>query len=67
MKNNNTSGYVGVSYHRGTGRWVASVGVNYKKAHIGYYPTKEEAVQARDNYIINNNLPNKLSTDYLKE
>ena len=29
--------------------------------------TIEEAVQARDNYIIENNLPHKLSTDYGKE
>ena len=33
----------------------------------GYFDSKEEAVQARDNYIIKNNLPHKLSTDYKKE
>jgi phage antirepressor YoqD-like protein len=32
--------------------------------NIGYFSTKEEAVQARDNYIIENNLPHKLSTQY---
>lgn len=67
MKKNNTSGYVGVSYHKGTGRWSASVGVKYKKVHIGYYSIIEEAVQARDKYILENNLPNKLSTDCVKE
>ena len=65
IKKNNTSGFVGVSYHNGKARWAASVGVNYKTLHIGYYSTKEEAVQARDNYIIQNNLPHKLSTDYV--
>ena len=35
--------------------------------YIGYFKIKEEAVQARDNYIIQNNLPHKLSTDYKKE
>ena len=65
MKKNNTSGYVGVSYHKGTGRWTASVGVNYKTLYIGTFLTIEEAVQARDNYITQNNLPHKLSTDYV--
>ena len=67
IKKNNTSGFVGVSYHNGKARWAASVGVNYKKVHIGYYSTIEEAVQARDNYIIENSLPHKLSTEYKKE
>lgn len=67
MKKGNTSGYVGVSYHKGTGRWSTSVGVNYETLYIGLFPTIEEAVQARDNYIIENNLPHKLSTEYKKE
>ena len=67
IKKNNTSGFVGVSYHNGKARWAASVGVNYKTLHIGYYSTIEEAVQARDNYIIENKLPHKLSTDYQKD
>ena len=64
MKKNNKSGYVGVSYHKGKDRWGASVGVNYKTVYVGTFKTKEEAVQARDNYIIDNGLPHKLSTDY---
>ena len=67
IKKNNTSGFVGVSYHNGKARWVASVGVNYKTLHIGTFKTIEEAVQARDQYILDNNLPNKLSTDYKRE
>ena len=67
IKKNNTSGFVGVSYHNGKARWAASVGVKYKTLQIGYYSTKEEAVQARDNYIIENNLPHKLSTEYIRE
>ena len=67
IQKNNTSGFVGVSYHNGKARWAASVEVNYKKVHIGYYSTIEEAVQARDNYIIENKLPHKLSTDYKRE
>ena len=67
ISKNNKSGYVGINYHKGKSKWCASVGVNYKLLHIGCFPTKEEAVQARDNYIIENNLPHKLSTDYKRE
>ena len=65
MKKNNTSGYVGVNYHdTGIAKWTASIGVNHKLVYIGSFLTKEEAVQARDNYILENKLPHKLSTEY---
>lgn len=65
MMKNNTTGYVGVNYHdTGIAKWTASIGVNHKLVYIGSFLTKEEAVQARDNYIIENNLPHKLSTEY---
>ena len=67
MKSNNTSGYIGVRYYIQTNSWVARITVNNILKHIGYYETIEEAVQARDNYIIENNLPHKLSTEYIKE
>lgn len=66
MRKSNTSGFVGVYWHKGKGTWDAKVGSNNKLINIGTFPTKEEAVQARDNYIIQNNLPHKLSTDYIK-
>ena len=37
------------------------------RVYLGYFDSIEEAVQARDNYIIENNLPHKLSTDYKRE
>ena len=62
---NNKSGYVGVTYHKkGIAKWHSSIGINYKVIHIGSFITKEEAVQARDSYIIENKLPHKLSTEY---
>ena len=65
MMKNNTTGYVGVNYHdTGIAKWAASIGVNHKQVYIGSFLTKEEAVQARDNYIIENKLPHKLSTEY---
>ena len=67
QKSNNTSGYVGVSWDAKVSKWRARVNMFKKEKHIGYYLTLEEAAQARDNYIIENNLPHKLSTDYDKE
>ena len=61
---NNKSGYVGVTWHIRYKKWGANIGVNNKLINIGTFKTLEEAVQARDNYIIENNLPNKLSTQY---
>ena len=63
----NTSGFVGVYWDISKNKWTAKVGSNNKLINIGYFSSKEEAVLARDNYIIENKLPHKLSTDYKKE
>ena len=67
MREDNTSGVTGVYYHKSIGKWVASIGVESKLKHIGSFKTPEEAVLARDQYIIDNGLPHKLSTDYKRE
>ena len=64
MQKNNKSGFVGVIWDCKNKNWRASVRFNYKKINLGSFKTKEEAVQARDNYIVENNLPHKLSTQY---
>ena len=64
---NNKSGYVGVSWYKGSNKWVAKIQANKIVIHLGYFNSVQEAVEARDNYIIENNLPHKLSTDYKKE
>ena len=64
MKSNNTSGFVGIVWYKITSKWVAQITVNKIVIHLGYFNSVQEAVQARDNYIIENNLPHKLSTDY---
>ena len=61
----NTSGFVGIA-PLGK-KWKARVRIFKKDIWIGSFNTIEEAVQARDQYIIENKLPNKLSTDYAKE
>ena len=55
MQTNNTSGYKGVSYHRSSGKYQATVGYE-KQIYLGLYPTAEEAGIAYNNYIIENNL-----------
>ena len=60
----NTSGFVGVKYNKKSSRWEAQVNVFGKRDYLGQFLTIEEAVQARDKYIIENKLPHKLSTEY---
>ena len=67
IKGNNTSGFVGVDFRPSENKYVARISILGDRVHIGCFPTKEEAVLARDNYIIENNLPHKLSTEYKKE
>ena len=47
LKSNNVSGTPGVCLFKRTGQWTAEIKVNYQKIHIGYFETKEEAIQAR--------------------
>ena len=61
---NNKSGYVGIYYYKSNKKWGANIRINKILKQIGSFKTKEEAIQARDNYIIENNLPHKLSTQY---
>ena len=67
IKKNNTSGFVGVDFKPNENKYVARITVLGNGVYIGTFLTKEEAVQARDNYITQNNLPHKLSTDYREE
>lgn len=45
---NNTSGHIGISLFKKTGKWQAYVYRNKKRKHLGYYATLEEAVIARE-------------------
>lgn len=67
QQSNNTSGYVGVAWDKNKGKWAVRIQIFKKEKHIGTFKTIEEAVLARDNYIIENKLPHPLSTDYVKE
>lgn len=43
---NNTSGYKGVHLHTTLKRWVAKIGVNGKRMHLGLFDTPEDAARA---------------------
>ena len=61
MHRNNTSGYVGIHWNKDKKKWSVRIAFKKERVHIGSFSTLEEAVQARDNYIIENKLPHKLS------
>lgn len=42
----NTSGFKGVSWNRGRGKWMAMISRNCRNKNLGYFDTPEEAYQA---------------------
>lgn len=50
----NTSGYVGVNKLRN--KWVSIITIYNKRYVLGYFSTKKEALEARNKYIIENNI-----------
>ena len=66
-RKDNTSGFVGICWSNKNNNWMAKIKSGDLYIYIGSFITKEEAVLARDNYIIENKLPHKLSTEYIKE
>ena len=58
---NNKSGYVGVIWNIRYKKWCANIRISKKLINLGSFKDKIEAVLARDNYIIENGLPHKLS------
>lgn len=45
-RSHNTSGYKGVSFHKQTKKWRATIKANKKLHHLGLFHTKEEAYSA---------------------
>lgn len=66
IQKSNTSGFVGVDFRPSENKYVVRITVLGDRVYLGYFDSIEEAVLARDNYIIENNLPHKLSTEYKK-
>lgn len=44
-RENKSKVYPGV--HQRNGKWLARIGIDYKRVHLGYFATKEEAIEAR--------------------
>jgi hypothetical protein len=63
IKSNNTSGFKGVSFHKGTGKWQARITFNEVEYPLGYFDTAEEAAAARqkalENFLLHHELPPK--------
>jgi len=47
-KSRSKSGFFGVYWHKGRGKWRASITHDYKQIHIGYFITAERAAVERD-------------------
>lgn len=47
-RRSNTSGYRGVTWAKDKQRWLTYITHNYKRVHVGYFKTIEEAIAARD-------------------
>lgn len=43
---NNTSGYIGVRWHKRNKKWMAVITVNKKRRYLGYFNAPEEAYNA---------------------
>lgn len=44
---NNTSGFIGVSIRKDTGKWYAGITIDGHRIHLGYFINKEDAIKAR--------------------
>ena len=51
----NKSGYTGIIYNKKTNKWLARIGGNDKRVHLGYFDNLEDAVEARRIAEINYN------------
>jgi|688.fasta_scaffold502346_1 hypothetical protein len=51
-----TSKYIGIHWHKQHNKWGASLSLNGKRIHLGYFKTEEEAYEAWCNAVRENNL-----------
>jgi len=47
MPSHNTSGHIGVSFHKKAKKWRAYIKVNQKNLHLGIFNSKADAIKAR--------------------
>lgn len=58
MRSNNSSGFTGVHWHTSRNKWVASISINGKAKHLGYFDSIEDAKEAREAAIETFNIEN---------
>lgn len=58
-KQNCSSNYVGVTFHKQRNKWGSSIRIGKKSIFLGRYDTQEDAYQARVNYEKENKIKNK--------
>ena len=56
IRANNTSGHRGVSFNKEKNRWVVQISVNKNRKTIGYFNSLDDASNAYDKYVTENNL-----------
>ena len=49
-RNTNTSGYIGVAYHKAANKYESYINLDAKKHYLGLYDTAIEAARVRDEY-----------------
>jgi len=59
----NKTGYRGVSVCSKNGKYKAQITVNKKVKHLGFFKLKEDAANAYDNFILENNLEHTTNKD----
>lgn len=57
----NTTGYTGISYIKSRKAYSARISINKERLYLGYFKNIEDANNARNEYIIKNNLEHPLN------
>ena len=63
-KQNTSSKFMGVSFHKGAGKYRAEIRINNKHKYIGLYETEEDAGKAWDDYVKEHNLTEFYSLNF---
>ena len=61
LRDNNKSGFRGVSWDKANNKWRARIMASNKNIHLGLFKTAEEGAVAYNNYVIENNLEHPLN------
>jgi len=60
-RKNSSSSFLGVSFHKITGKWTFLVRNNGKSVYLKLHVTELEAAKVYNNYVIEHGLPNPLN------